>query len=124
MLTDETPHPLPDCSARPLTPADFDFAVPEHLIAQQPLSRRDDSRLLIRQPSGALKHSHVRDLTSEVPRGALVILNDTRVFPSRLFANLKSGGKVELFLLGEESSTTKSSQWRALARPMKKLRCG
>jgi len=103
-----------------LTLADFDYAVPEHLVAQEPLAARDASRLLVRAAEGALHDAYVRDLTSELPRDALLILNDTRVFPSRLLGQLASGGKCELFLLGE----TTPGVWQALGRPMKKLKPG
>ena len=109
-----------------LSLADFDFDVPEHLVAQHPRPQRDSSRLLIRTPEGALKHACVTDLKTALPPNTLLILNDTRVFPSRMFGNLSSGGSIEVFLL-EPINAPQSGEccaWLALGRPMKKLKLG
>lgn len=104
-----------------LTLGDFDYAVPEALVAQEPLARRDLARLLVRTQSGALRHTHVVDLTSEIPANALLILNESQVFPSRLLGTLPTGGKIELFLLGQVRT---DGTWEALGRPLKKLKPG
>ena len=110
----------------PLVLSDFDYAVPEALIAQEPLAARDASKLLLRSREGVLRHLHVGDLTSELPYGTLLILNDSKVFPSRIKGNLPTGGGVELFLLSspENGDGSDASIFRALARPMKKLEVG
>ena len=66
------------------------------------------------------------DLTTELPQDSLLILNDTRVFPSRLRGHLTSGGGVEIFLLEplNEVTSSQTCRWQALGRPMKKLKSG
>jgi len=79
----------------------FDYELPEHLIAQQPAARRDESRLLVvRRDSGSLEHRTFRDLPELLAPGDLLVLNDTRVLPARLLGTrAATGGKCEgLFL--------------------------
>ena len=79
--------------------ADFHYDLPEELIAQQPLAERSASRLLVLDgTTGALSDRAFRDLTQLVSPGDLLVFNDTRVIPARLFALKDSGGKVELLL--------------------------
>lgn len=113
--------PLPS-----LTLDDFEFSVPESAIAQLPLAQRDAARLLVRQSSGEIKHRLIKDLITELPPGTLLIFNDSRVIASRLFGQLKTGGKVELFLLAPVLANSGDGQvcWRALGRPMRKLNIG
>ena len=101
--------------------AELDYDLPPELIAQQPLERRDDSRLLVAdRASGAVRHRHFRDLRDELPEGALVVVNDTRVIPARVRARRESGGEAEVLLLEPAGD----GLWEALARPTKRLRAG
>ena len=78
---------------------DFTYDLPPELIAQQPLAERSASRLLtLDGASGALADRQMRDLPELVAPGDLLVFNDTRVIPARLFAIKESGGKVELLL--------------------------
>lgn len=97
----------------------FDYELPRDLIAQTPAEPRDSSRLLLveRATRQLIDHEFL-DLPSLLLPGDLVILNDTRVIPARLFAHRSTGGRVELLLLGRVSTGT----WTALARPAKRLR--
>lgn len=81
--------------------ADYDFALPDGLIAQAPLPQRDASRLLaLDRTSGAFSHRHFRDLPLLVRPGDLLVLNDTRVVPARLIGRKAlTGGRVELLLV-------------------------
>jgi S-adenosylmethionine:tRNA ribosyltransferase-isomerase len=79
--------------------ADFDYALPPELIAQTPADRRDASRLLVLPPSGPPEHRAIRELPALLPRDALVVVNDARVVPARLFARKPTGGRVELLLV-------------------------
>jgi S-adenosylmethionine:tRNA ribosyltransferase-isomerase len=85
--------------------SDFDFELPDELIAQQPLPERRASRLLLADPrSGSLRDAHFAELGDFLEPGDLLVFNDTRVFPARLFGRKHSGGKVEVLverLLGE-----------------------
>jgi S-adenosylmethionine:tRNA ribosyltransferase-isomerase len=101
---------------------DFSFDVPERLIAQQPLTQRDDSKLLI-WDGQSITHGQVRRLCDAVPKDTLFILNDSRVIASRLHGKLKTGGAVELLLL-EPCGDDRGELWLALGKPMKKLLVG
>lgn len=79
--------------------ADFHFDLPESLIARHPLAERRGSRLLVLDgPSGALSHRHFGDLLGYVQPGDLMVFNDTRVIPARLFGQKASGGKLEILV--------------------------
>lgn len=102
--------------------ADFDYDLPEELIAQQPLARRDASRMLVLD---RLKQSWRDSVFAEFPscltRGDIVVVNDSRVFPARLTGErVPSGGHAELLLLREVARNV----WEALARPARRLRVG
>ena len=91
----------------------FDYDLPEELIAQAPTARRDASRLLVvHRKTGKLEHRHFFDLPELLQAGDLLVLNDTRVLPARLFGRKPSGGKIELLLLEERSPDV----WDALLR--------
>lgn len=100
--------------------ADFDFELPEELIAQSPAAVRDRSRLLVvERATGTLTDSVFADIGRWLRAGDLLVVNDTRVFPARLVGRRQpSGGRVELFLVAELGDGT----WEALARPAARLR--
>jgi S-adenosylmethionine:tRNA ribosyltransferase-isomerase len=106
----------------------LDYVLPEELIAQTPLPDRDGARLLcVRRFGSALEHRWVRELP-ELLAPSLVVLNDTKVIPARVFVSKPSGGRVE-FLLVERLSeprtgTGTGERWLTLARTRKGLRCG
>jgi len=101
--------------------AELDYDLPPGLIAQRPLPRRDESRLLVYDRTArATRHRRFRDLPEEVPAGALVVVNDTRVLPARLRVRRPSGGEAEVLLL----EPMDDGLWEALARPTKRLRPG
>jgi len=83
--------------------SEFSYKLPGELIAQQPVSPRDHSRLLVLdRVSGCLEHKHFFDLPKFLKRGDVLVLNDTKVFPARLIGEkAESGGKIEVFLLKE-----------------------
>ena len=87
---------------------DFSYNLPKELIAQQPASPRDHSRLLVLdRASGRLEHRHFFDLPKYLRRGDLLVLNDTKVFPARLIGKKeKTGGRVEVFLLKKTDLTS------------------
>ncbi|MCL4540927.1 MAG: tRNA preQ1(34) S-adenosylmethionine ribosyltransferase-isomerase QueA [Chloroflexi bacterium] len=94
--------------------SDFDYDLPPELIAQTPLPRRDDSRLLVvERHSGCLRHHSFRDLPSLLKPGDVIVFNDSRVLPARLRAHKPTGGKVELLLVEPRADGT----WSALTRP-------
>ena len=102
--------------------ADYDFELPTELIAQRPLARRDDSRLLVvHRGSGKIEHRHFRDLVEYVQPGDALALNVTRVLRARLLGTRDSGAPAEIFLLkpldGED-------RWEAMVHPGGKLKPG
>jgi S-adenosylmethionine:tRNA ribosyltransferase-isomerase len=106
-----------------LQTADFDYALPKELIAQIPLPRRDDSRLLVLdRSSGAIHHSTFRSLADWLAPGDLFVANNSRVIPARLRGVRRgTGGAVEVLLLRKRSD---DGTWSALAKPAKRLKPG
>ena len=102
--------------------SDFDYELPEELIAQAPLAERDASRLLVLDRAQASwRDSAFAQLPSELGEGDQLVVNNTRVFPARLVGRREpSGGRVELFLLAEREPHV----WEALARPARRLARG
>jgi S-adenosylmethionine:tRNA ribosyltransferase-isomerase len=94
--------------------AEFDYELPSHLIAQTPMEPRDAAQLMIvRRKEGSLAHDHFHHLGEYLRPGDLVVCNDTRVIPARLFAQkVPTGGKVELLLTAKRDDTL----WEALIR--------
>jgi len=101
---------------------EFDFNLPEHLIAQTPLADRTSSRLLtLNKTTGAIEHGHFEQLLDYVKAGDTLVLNDTRVIPARLFGvKADTGAKVELLLL----QNLGDNRWEALVRPGKRVKSG
>ena len=93
--------------------SDFDFDLPDGLIAQTPAENRDRSRLLVLdRRTGDLAHRVFSDIETVLMPGDLLVLNDTKVFPCRIPAQKPAGGKAEIFLLEEQGVNL----WRALVR--------
>ena len=102
--------------------SDFNFELPQELIAQTPIEKRDASRLLVLDKnSGAWEHRHFYDLPDYLRKGDCLILNDSRVLPARLLGQrLPGGGACEVLLLIDRGDKT----WECLVRPGKHLRRG
>ena len=101
--------------------SDFWFDLPEELIAQTPLDKRDESKLLVvDKNTGALEHKSFRDLPSLLRKGDCLVLNDSRVLPARLLGSRESGGAVEILLLKDLGE----NRWECLSRPGRKTRPG
>ena len=97
--------------------SDFYYELPERLIAQTPLERRDSSRLLhLDKRSGQVEHRHFYDLPEFLHEGDCLVLNDSRVLPARLFGKRESGGAVEVVLLRDMGGGV----WECLTRPGRK----
>ncbi|HWX20018.1 MAG TPA: tRNA preQ1(34) S-adenosylmethionine ribosyltransferase-isomerase QueA [Candidatus Binatia bacterium] len=101
---------------------DFDFHLPQDLIAQAPAPQRDQSRLfVVRRDSGHMEHRHFPDLLDYLGTGDILALNNSRVIPARLRGtNAKTGGRFEVLLLEENSV----NDWWVLMRPGKRARVG
>lgn len=90
----------------------FDYALPRELIAQKPVEPRDASRLMVLdRQAEAIEHRHFREIEGYLRRGDLLVFNETRVIPARLYGHkVSTGGKVELLMLRRRNATT----WEAL----------
>ena len=102
--------------------SDFNYELPEELIAQTPLERRDASRLMtLRRTDGALEHHHFYELPDFLKPGDCLILNNSRVLPARLLGQrLPGGGACEVLLLIDRGNKT----WECLVRPGRKMKPG
>ncbi|EHJ08292.1 tRNA preQ1(34) S-adenosylmethionine ribosyltransferase-isomerase QueA [Staphylococcus simiae] len=101
---------------------EFDYDLPESLIAQTPLKDRDHSRLLVMdRHSGELTHSHFKDVIDYFNPGDTLVLNDTRVMPARLFGlKEETGAKVEMLMLTQ----IEGNDWEVLLKPAKRIKVG
>ena len=109
----------------PLRASDLDFVLPDELVATVPCAERSGSRLLaLSRATGAVTHHAIRALPQLLPPRALLVFNDTRVIPARLFATKPTGGQVELLLTEPLSSTATAQRWRAIGRASKPVRPG
>lgn len=102
--------------------SDFNFDLPEELIAQDPLEDRASSRLLVLdKESGDVEHKHFRDVLKYLKKGDCLVLNDTKVIPARLFGTkVGTDAKIEVLLLKRKSDNV----WETLVKPGKKMREG
>ncbi len=92
--------------------AEYDFILPQELIAYRPAEKRDDSRLLVLHRDGVVEHKKFRDLPCILKAGDMLLLNKTKVFPARLSGIKRGGGKLELLLVKETSPGT----WDIMAK--------
>lgn len=101
---------------------DFDYELPSHLIAQTPLKERDASRLLVLdKKTGEITHKHFKDIVNYLKKGDVLVLNDTKVIPARLFGvKEKTGAIIELLLLKDLGQNI----WECLSKPAKRLKVG
>ena len=102
--------------------SDFDYHLPSHLIAQTPLEPRDSSRLLVlHRDTGQMEHRHFSDLVEYLHTGDVLVFNDSRVIPARLYGRREdTGGKVELLLL----TRLQRGVWKAIGKPSRRLKRG
>ena len=105
----------------PLKLKDFDFQLPESLIAQKPLAIRDQSKLMILdRESGAIKHDLFSNLPHLIPKHSLIVFNNTKVIPSKFHGyQTKNKKPIEILLLRE---TTVKKRWEALIKGLSKIR--
>ncbi|HVE55636.1 MAG TPA: tRNA preQ1(34) S-adenosylmethionine ribosyltransferase-isomerase QueA [Pyrinomonadaceae bacterium] len=100
---------------------EFDFELPDELIAQEPLAKRENSRMLsVDRASNSYGDEHFYNFPKFLKKGDVVVLNNTKVFPARLFGASETGARIELFLVRE----TENQVWETLARPARRLKIG
>ncbi len=100
--------------------SDFDYPLPEELIAQEAVGRGDSRMLVVDRQSGQTHHQGIRDLAPWLKSGDLLLLNDTRVIAARLEARRPTGRRFEVFLLEDEDGV----RWRGLVKPTSRARRG
>lgn len=102
--------------------SDFYYDLPEELIAQDPLQKRSDSRLMVlNRESGSIEHRHFRDITEYLNPGDCLVINDTKVIPARLIGTKEeTGASIEVLLLKRHDDRV----WETLVKPGKKARPG
>ncbi|MDT2759921.1 tRNA preQ1(34) S-adenosylmethionine ribosyltransferase-isomerase QueA [Enterococcus xiangfangensis] len=105
-----------------LTTEDFDFDLPEELIAQTPLEKRDSSRLLVLdRETGEIEDKHFDEIIEELNPGDALVMNDTRVLPARLYGEKpETGGHLEVLLL----NNTQGDDWETLIKPARRAKVG
>ena len=103
--------------------ADYSYELPGELIADKPLPTRDQSRLLaVSRETGAIVHSRFDALPGYLKSGDVLVINDTKVIPAKIFAQRESGGHVRLLLIKPE--TARPGLWQAMVQPIKRLKPG
>jgi S-adenosylmethionine:tRNA ribosyltransferase-isomerase len=103
--------------------SDYAYDLPPERIAQTPAERRDESRLLL-VGDATLRDAAFPEVLGEIPPGAVVVVNDTRVIPARLHTQKDTGGHVELLFLEQVGEDAHGDTWRCLARARRPLRAG
>ena len=104
------------------TTKDFDFDLPEELIAQTPLKDRTSSRLLVvDKTTHSIEDKHFSDLLDELEEGDTLVVNNTRVLPARLYGTKEeTGAHIEVLLL----TNTEGDKWETLVKPAKRMKVG
>ena len=101
---------------------DFDYYLPEHLIAQTPLEKRDESKLLVLDKNtGEIEHKHFKNIIDLLDSNDVLVLNDTKVIPARLIGTKEeTNAVIELLML----KNTKDNIWECLTKPAKRIKVG
>lgn len=102
----------------------FKFDLPEELLSERPAENRDESRLMVvNRKEGTIEHKVFKDIAGYLNEGDVMLMNDTKVFPARLYGNKeKTGAKIEVFLLRELNA--ENLLWDVLVDPARKIRIG
>ena len=100
---------------------DFDYLLPEELIAHKPKTHRSSSRLLVtNRHKESIQHACFSDILSHIPKNACLVFNDTKVINARLFGKTKNNVSIECFLVKQLDDTT----WHVLLKPAKRVKNG
>src|SRR5574344_1581799 len=100
--------------------SEFDYNLPEELIAQTPADKRENSRMLkLNRKDKTIEHKHFFDIVDCIDANSILVLNDTKVLPARLYAQKDTGAKIEVFLL---KMTENNQIWEVLIKPAKRVK--
>lgn len=98
---------------------EYDYILPEELIAQMPADKRDNSKMLVLdREKQTIEHKHFFDITDLIDNNSILVLNNTKVLPARLYGTKETGGRIEVFLLEEKDA----NHWSALIKPSKRIK--
>ncbi len=101
--------------------SEFDYNLPEELIAQTPSKKRENSRMLVLDKQAqTIEHKHFYDIVDYLDNNCILVLNNTKVIPARLYAHKETGALIEIFLLKELDN----KQWESLVKPAKRVKEG
>ncbi len=104
---------------------EFDYPLPKELIAQAPLKKRDDSKLMVvKRGTGEVFYNKFSDVLNYIDDGDVLVINDTRVFPARLFGKKQTGGKVELLLVSPCDDAAGEVAFTAMSKASKPMKVG
>jgi len=105
--------------------SEFDYILPEELIAQTPASKRTHSKMMVLDKlAKTIEHKHFFDIVDYLGENDVLVLNNTKVIPARLFGQKTTGANVEAFLLKDVSTTSEEKNWEALLKPSKRINEG
>ena len=108
--------------------SDYDYNLPEELIAQMPADKRENSRMMVlNRKDRTISHKHFYDIVDLLDKNTLLVMNNTKVLPARLIGHKDTGAKIEVFLLKQSESNIESSQekqhlWDVLIKPSKRVK--
>lgn len=101
--------------------SEFDYELPEELIAQLPADKRENSKMMVLdRNTKSISHKHFYDIVDLIDKDTLLVLNNTKVMPARLYGNKDTGAKIEIFLLKE----LYNKRWEVLIKPSKRIKPG
>ena len=104
--------------------ADYDYDLPKELIAQMPADKRENSKMLVlKRDEQSITHKHFYDIVDYIDKDTLLVLNNTKVIPARLYGTKDTGAKIEVFLL-ESQEHADNRIWSCLIRPSKRIKEG
>lgn len=99
--------------------SEFDYELPEELIAQMPADKRENSRMMVlNRENHTIEHKHFYDIVDLLDENTLLVLNNTKVLPARLYGTKETGAKIEVFLLESKSG----KEWSCLIKPSKRVK--
>ena len=101
--------------------SEFDYTLPEELIAQRPCEKRENSKMmLLGVKNNTIEHKHFFDIVDLLDDNHVLILNNTKVIPARLYGYKDTGARIEVFLLKEKQN----KEWEVLIKPSKRVKIG
>src|SRR5664279_2364272 len=110
---------------RPMNVSDFDFVLPEESIAQRPAPRGGARLMTLERRSGRFAHCAIADLPNLLRSGDVLVLNDTKVIPARVFGTDEQGKRTEFLLVERvQNSSFGPELWRCLAKPGRRVKAG